>query len=178
MNQIIYKVQFFDFWHTGSGLSGSTYADNIVHKNEDNLPIIAGKTIKGLFREAAESIHKLNSGLITADFIAAVFGSADVEPDSFFSNVTLSKTLSEGIVKGNNQNALYQVIASTEIDGDGQAKDGSLRMLEVTIPLSLYGAIENVSPLYHQQMIHCFNWVKELGVNRNRGLGRCHISIV
>ena len=165
MNNIIYKVQFFDYWHTGSGLAGNTYADSMVNKNKDNLPLISGKTVKGLLREAAQELNRLDNTLVTNDFIIAVFGEKTIKDgkeiagQSFFSNITLSENLSKGIIKDNRQNALYHVIASTAIENNGQAKQGSLRQLEVTIPLSLYGKIENVpnNASYETQLIHCFN---------------------
>jgi RAMP superfamily len=180
MAEIIYKIQFFDYWHTGSGLSGSTYADGIVNKNEDYLPLIPGKTVKGLLREAAKTIQELDNSLISTDFITSVFGDADNEPKCHFSNLTLSEKLAENIITTNNQSALYHVITSTAIDENGQAKEGSLRQLEVTIPLTLYGVISDLptAKTYEQELKHCFDWVKQLGLNRNRGLGRCQISIV
>ena len=187
MSSVIYKVQFFDYWHTGSGLAGNTYADSVVNKNEDGLPVIPGKTVKGLLREAAKEMNKLDASLITNDFILSVFGKGTEKEDleekaaqSFFSNLTLSENLSKAIITNNRQEALYHVLASTAIEENGQAKEGSLRQLEVTIPLSLYGVIENVPniPTYEAQLVHCFNWVKQLGLNRNRGLGRCQFSIV
>ncbi len=180
MSKIIYKIQFFDYWHTGSGLAGSTYADSIVHKNDDDLPIIPGRTVKGLLRDAAKIIHELDNSLITNQFILDVFGKEDMPTKCFFSNVTLSKNLAEKIIQENRQHALYQVLSSTQIDADGQAKEGSLRQLEVTIPLVLYGMIDDFpnNNLYKTQIIHCLNWVKQLGLNRNRGLGRCQFSIV
>ena len=74
--------------------------------------------------------------------------------------------------------SLYQVISSTQIDESGQAKDQSLRQLEVTVPLTLYASIEHLlKEEYKEQMQHCFNWIKQMGVNRNRGLGKCKFSI-
>jgi CRISPR/Cas system CSM-associated protein Csm3 (group 7 of RAMP superfamily) len=180
MSKIIYKIQFFDYWHAGSGLAGSTYADSIVHKTEDELPMIPGRTVKGLLRDAAKILHELDNSLITKAFIVDVFGEKDTPTICFFSNATLSQKLAEKIVQENQQDALYEVLASTQIDADGQAKEGSLRQLEVTIPIILYGMIDDFpnNHLYKAQMIHCLNWVKQLGLNRNRGLGRCQFSIV
>lgn len=187
MRKIIYKIQFFDYWHVGSGLAGSTYADSIVHKTEDDLPMIPGRTVKGLLRDAAKTIHELDNSLITNQFIIDVFGEADTQTTyalyktkCFFSNATLSKNLAERIMDNKQQHVLYQVLSSTQIDADGQAKEGSLRQLEVTIPVILYGMIDDFpnNHSYKTQMIHCLNWVKQLGLNRNRGLGRCQFSIV
>jgi CRISPR/Cas system CSM-associated protein Csm3 (group 7 of RAMP superfamily) len=180
MSKIIYKIQFFDYWHAGSGLAGSTYADSIVHKTDDDLPMIPGRTVKGLLRDAAKTIHGFDNSLITNQFIVDVFGEVNLPTTCFFSNATLSQKLAEKIIQENRQYALYQVLSSTQIDADGQAKEGSLRQLEVTIPIILYGMIDDFpnNHSYRAQIIHCLNWVKQLGLNRNRGLGRCQFSIV
>jgi CRISPR/Cas system CSM-associated protein Csm3 (group 7 of RAMP superfamily) len=180
MSKIIYKIQFFDYWHAGSGLAGSTYADSIVHKTDDELPMIPGRTVKGLLRDAAKTIHGFDNSLITNQFMVDVFGEVNLPTTCFFSNATLSQKLAEKIIQENRQYALYQVLSSTQIDADGQAKEGSLRQLEVTIPIILYGMIDDFpnNHSYKAQIIHCLNWVKQLGLNRNRGLGRCQFSII
>src|SRR5699024_10170830 len=71
---LIYQIEFFNYWHSGSGLAGSTYADSIVNKTERNLPFIPGKTLKGLLRDAAEKINELNPSLVSDKFISQVFG--------------------------------------------------------------------------------------------------------
>lgn len=187
MKSITYQIEFFDYWHAGSGLTGSTYADSLVNKNDSGLPIIPGKTIKGLLREAAEEINRLNKDLISEEFINTVFGvraekgnsSMDKEGKSFFTNAGLSKHLSEALADDASlKKELFKVISSTEIDENGQAKEGSLRQMEVTIPLTLYGRIENFPEGEEKKLETCFNWVKRLGQNRNRGLGRCQFSIL
>ncbi len=194
-NKIIYQIEFFSYWHAGSGLAGSTYADSIVNKNKLGLPIIPGKTIKGLLREAAESINELDDTLVSDIFIQQVFGKRSGEKEvntgnekkediygegkAFFTNVELSKKLTESILQKNYVNDLYHVISSTKINEHGQAEDHSLRQLEVTIPITLYGTIEQFPDvLYETELEHCFKWIKQLGQNRNRGLGKCKFSIV
>jgi CRISPR/Cas system CSM-associated protein Csm3 (group 7 of RAMP superfamily) len=190
MKSLIYQIDFFTYWHASSGLSGSTYADLLVNKTDKNLPFIPGKTLKGLLREAAESIHELNSELVTADFIDYVFGLSPTkeemdkeiftkEANCFFSNAYLSEKLTTSINK-ESTNYLYKVISSTKIDKNGIAEDSSLRQLEVTVPLILYAKIEHFpeEDNYLKQFKHCLNWVKRMGLNRSRGLGRCHFSIL
>ncbi len=186
-NTITYQVEFFSYWHAGSGLAGSTYADSMVNKDESNLPLIPGKSIKGLLREAAETLNLLDKKLVSDEFIADVFGDRSEEGKAnlkkegkaFFGNVGLSKVLSEGIIHSGLTPDLYHVISSTKIDANGQAQDGSLRQLEVTVPLTMYGQIEHFPGQgYETQLENCFKWVKQLGQSRNRGLGRCKFSIV
>ncbi|MDD2650440.1 MAG: RAMP superfamily CRISPR-associated protein, partial [Candidatus Cloacimonetes bacterium] len=56
MADFIYQVKFLSDWHCGSGLTSGSDVDALVIKDQNNLPIIPGKTIKGLLREAAETI--------------------------------------------------------------------------------------------------------------------------
>jgi|SRR5690554_913695 len=188
--RIIYQIEFYNYWHSGSGLSGTTYADSIVNKTNRNLPYIPGKTLKGLLRDAAENIHKLNSKLVSEDFIEHVFGKrieedrnniARLEDEGkvFFTNAMLSEKLSDRISNGtpNLSESLYTIISSTKIDKSGQAADGSLRQLEVTIPLTLYASIEHFPEEYLLELEYCLGWIKEMGQNRNRGLGKCKFSL-
>lgn len=184
-----YKIRFLDYWHTSSGLSTGADVDLTVLKDEYGLPVLPGKTLKGLFREAAENLNELDNNLTYKEFIHSVFGeklpqgSNPVdekqvkEADSFFTDAKLSKQIYE-FAKDEKEkvNHLYKAIASTQIDENGQAKDYSLRQMEVTVPLELYAEIYDFDEKYTPQMEKCFNYVKRLGLNRNRGLGRCEIS--
>lgn len=176
--RIIYEITFHSNWHMGSGLSGSTYADNVVKKNADSLPIIPGKTIKGLFRDAAKQIQAVNQNALPADFIENVFGSTNKPSACFFSSASLSQQLSNDILSSKLADSLYGVLSATKIDDAGQAEDGSLRQLEVTIPLFLYGEILHVPGEYKQGIETCAKWIRRMGVNRNRGLGRCTIKLI
>lgn len=188
MSTILYKIEFFNYWHSGSGLSGSTYADNVVNKTERNLPFIPGKTLKGLLRDAAERMNELNPKLISDEFIKEVFGersdekqaTKEDEGKAFFTNALLSENLSNKVSndKNNLSDSFYTVLSSTRIDENGQADDGSLRQLEVTIPVTLYGSIEQFPEGYRQEIQYCMSWIKEMGQNRNRGLGKCKFSIL
>lgn len=190
METIIYKIDFFSYWHVSSGLYGSTYADLLVNKTKDGLPFIPGKTLKGLLREAAEYMNKLDSNFIKVEFINDVFGEEEPEGNnknsekhrkealSFFSSATLSKNL-QSKISSSDSSYLYTVISSTKIDNNGLAENHSLRELEVTIPLTLYASIEDFPKKegYIQQLEYCMNFVKRMGLNRSRGLGRCQFSI-
>jgi CRISPR/Cas system CSM-associated protein Csm3 (group 7 of RAMP superfamily) len=187
---IEYKIEFFSYWHTGSGLSGSTYSDILVNKTQEGLPFIPGKTLKGLLREAAEIIHGLESNSVSATFIKDVFGEKPPEDSTeaahptseascFFSSANLSEFLRTNLDE-EEKRLLYHVLASTKIDRNGLAENGSLRQMEVTVPLVLFARIEHFpdDPGYKQQLDYCFKWIKRMGLNRFRGLGRCQISFL
>lgn len=190
MNTIKYQIEFFSYWHASSGLAGGAYADLLVNKTRKGLPYIPGRTLKGLLREAAETINNFSTDLVTQSFILDVFGQAPDQKDldeeratleakSFFSNANLSDHLQNMIPK-DQITYLYHVLASTKINERGVAADGTLRQLEVSVPLTLLATIEQFpdKPEYEQQLTYCFQWVRRIGLNRSRGLGRCKFSII
>ena len=190
MKTINYQIEFFSYWHASSGLAGSTYADLLVNKTRNGLPYIPGRTLKGFLREAAEVIHEFDSTLVTQAFILDVFGQeptkedveeerATTEAQCFFTNANLSGYLGSAIQE-RQKPYLYSVLASTKINKQGLAADATLRQLEVTVPLTLLASIEQFpdNQNYEQQLLYCFQWIKRMGLNRSRGLGRCRFSII
>lgn len=166
-----YTITFLDYWHIGSGLSAGAKLDSSVLKDSDDMPYIGGKTIKGLVREMAGFFED-------SDFESNCFGKEGVEMGTcYFSNATVSPTVKEEIVSNKLQDNLYDEIASTKIDSKGMSVDGSLREIEVTIPITLDGEIEDVPKTYSDKMSQALKMLKRMGLNRNRGLGRCEITV-
>jgi len=168
-----YKIIFLDYWHTSSGLSAGAKLDSSVAKDSDGLPYLSGKTIKGLVREMA---NLLDDG----SFIKKCFGEEGVDMgECYFSNATLNKDKKDEkdeIVSNNLQDNLYSVIASTKME-NGIAVDDSLREIEVVIPISLYGEILDIdSHEDKEKLLKALKMIKRIGLNRNRGLGRCEIK--
>lgn len=191
--QIHYKIEFFSYWHASSGLSGGAYADSLVIKDENNLPYLPGRTIKGLLRDSAYRAYYFSNGsLISDSFLRRVFGDQPSpeemdketrthEAEAFFSNANLSDFVKFEIEKGEGiRDHLYNVHASTKIDSKGVAIDRSLRQMEIVVPLTLYGTIESFpdDKSMLDQLEYCMKGVKRLGLNRTRGLGRCRFSII
>lgn len=197
MIDIKYKVEFFNEWHTGSGLSAGADVDDLVIKDKDGLPFIPGKTVKGLLRQALEEVVEFrNEYDEKIEIIESTFGlfkeeSADneVQTDSdkkgrlirgtiFCTNVTLSPDLAHNIKSTKTSEYLYRSVASTSIDKDGIAKEHSLRKIETTVPCVLYGEILDVHESLKDDLVDALGYIKRLGVNRNRGLGRCRFNVI
>ena len=53
MRTIKYEIEFFSNWHCGSGLAAGADVDALVIKDNNGLPYVPGRTLKGLLREAA-----------------------------------------------------------------------------------------------------------------------------
>ncbi|PWK16970.1 CRISPR/Cas system CSM-associated protein Csm3 (group 7 of RAMP superfamily) [Arcicella aurantiaca] len=176
--ELTYKITFLSDWHCGSGLSGGAEADAMVIKDDRNLPYVAGKTIKGLLKEALEDMTEVNQ--CTKDDINAIFGIKAYDKNdkkAFFSNATLSDAEKKDITPALSD-FLYRNIASTQIEKNGTAKPNSLRVMEVCIPITLVGTISGINlETQKDLLIKALKWVRHLGVNRNRGLGRCKFEI-
>lgn len=188
MATIKYQITFFSEWHTGSGLSSGSDLDALVIKDKKGLPYIPGKTIKGLLKDAANQIRGLQgkadepNELNTQFFGYAEEGKPETESIhtrgmAHFSNAILPIELVENI-PNDQVGFLYRSLASTAIEECGLAKSNSLRRMETTIPCRLVGEIHNVDDIYKNDLIKAFKWIKRLGQNRNRGLGRCNFEIL
>ena len=187
MQTINYTISFFSDWHCGSGLSAGADADALVVKDRNQLPLIPGKTLKGLLREAVEQLFllKLFPDLKTEQ-VDELFGSEFKEGESvngaeshfqgcaFFSNAELEESIQNHILKNEYQSYLYRNVASTAIDPKtGTAKPHSLRTMQVCVPCILHAYIGNVPDEMVPVLQQAMRYVKRLGVDRNRGLGRC-----
>ncbi|MDE5997220.1 MAG: CRISPR-associated protein [Muribaculaceae bacterium] len=195
---IKYKVEFFTDWHCGSGLAAGADVDALVVKDPQGVPYIPGKTVKGLIREAAEDIIRFRSGKdkeldsVRHRFAIEAFGYFDGKSETegerpemtrgtaYFTNALLPEHEQASIVDGSLQPYLFRTISSTAIDNNGIAVDHSLRRMEVTVPCTLEGEILNLpdDEDFRKIITDAMRYVKRLGQNRNRGLGRCAFTVV
>jgi CRISPR/Cas system CSM-associated protein Csm3 (group 7 of RAMP superfamily) len=168
---LTYKLKFFDYWHLGSGLSAGAKLDSTVTKDDKDIPYASGKTIKGLVREMAELLYT------DSEFIKKCFGSEGVDNSKcYFKNATLDKDTRDEIISNKLQDKLYDTIAFTKVE-DGIAADDSLREIEVTIPISLCGKILDIENKEDfKKLEKSLKMIKRMGLNRNRGLGRCEFK--
>jgi len=183
-----YEIQFLSDWHCGSGLSAGAESDAEVIKDENKLPYIPGKTIKGLFKDALMEIQQVQPELIPLEEINNLFGyvvkdqmgkvKETIAGFAFFSNACLGAN-EKNEITGTLSNFLYKNISSTAIGENGIANDASLRTMEVCIPVCLMGTIDIVDNHNAKQLLEIgAKWIRHLGVNRNRGLGRCSFKIL
>jgi hypothetical protein len=177
--KLTYRLTFLDYWHISSGISAGAQFDSSVIKDEDGIAYVSGKTIKGLAREMAETLFKNGS------FVKKTFGEeGEKMGEAYFSNATLDTTTKEQIISNKLQDNLYDVIASTKIgqkdtkyEVEGIAVDNTLREIEVTIPMKLTGEILDIeSQEDFEKLKKSLQMIKRMGLNRNRGLGRCKFS--
>lgn len=190
MPDFYYKIEFLSDWHCGSGLTSGSDVDLLTIKDENGLAFIPGKTMKGLLKEAA--LILANFAEDESEWFNFVDKNFEIEAEKnladndknfsekglcYFSNAVLSDKVQNKLIdKENLKSTLYRKISFTAIDKDGLVKEHSLRKIEVTIPLELYGRIYPVEAVDQEKMKKCLNYIKRIGYNRNRGLGRCKLS--
>ncbi len=191
MEKINYTITFLSDWHIGSGLAGGAELDAVVLKNKNQLPYIPGKTIKGLFRDAAMDLK--DCGRLTESEIETIFGKEmaklgvgdkdnlesftnKIQP--FFGNAELFDDVSLELIDNKLTDFLYRNMASTAISENGIAESQSLRTMQVCMPISLVGEITNIDSAEKKQLLlQAMKLIRGAGVNRNRGLGRCSIIL-
>ena len=189
---IFYKIEFFSDWHCGTGQTSGADTSALVITDEYGFPYIPGKTLKGLLREAAENLTVFAKDKYNSETMNDIFGvkvnetptekesikDPSVPGKAVFSNGELTENLKKHIDKEGLKECLFRITSSTAIDKAGQAKDTSLRKTQVTVPLPLFAKINNVNDSQKELLKNCMKWVKRLGQNRNRGLGRCQLSVI
>lgn len=164
-----YKITFFDFWHISSGVSAGVQLDATVVKDNFGLPYVPGKTLKGLARENAELLDKQKSIEIFGD-------EGNKVAQSYFGDATLDEVTQRYLLQEKSlQKHLFDKVTSTKIDQNGIAEDNTLREIEVVIPLELYGEIICDDEAF---IADTLSMIKRMGLNRNRGLGRCKVEVI
>jgi CRISPR/Cas system CSM-associated protein Csm3 (group 7 of RAMP superfamily) len=189
MKEIIYKIKFHSEWHCGSGLTSGSDLDALVIKDNDGFPFIPGKTLKGLTKEAAIEMIELKgnrpeeSGLIKELF--GYFDEKNIDDSkihtkgaAFFSNAVLSDRLRNEAKEAGLTDFFFRNITSTAIGENGIADKGSLRRMETVIPCELVATISSVDEKYEEELKKCLKYIKRLGQNRHRGLGRCTFEFI
>ncbi len=176
MSTIKYVIEFFSNWHCGSGLAAGADVDALVIKDKNGMPYVPGRTLKGLLREAASILSADN------EVLGTIFGVSGADKGhktgySFFGNATLPSAEYQYIVEQKLAPHLYQTFASTSIDENGIAKDNTLRKIETVVPCKLEGQILNVPDGAEHILEDAMSYIKRMGTGRNRGYGRCNISI-
>jgi hypothetical protein len=176
--------------------------DALIDKDADKLPVLRGRHLKGLIRNAAVRLAKWNPADWTDARVNLLFGrKAEKGRKSTpaclrFGNALLPDTIA-GAVRSDVRlaNELIRRFASTRIEfSTGAAMDKSLRSMEVAVPLKLYARLEwnpsgrlAIQPFDNEEtadqiaklaetwdaaIAECLPHVLAVGAHRNRGFGR------
>ena len=197
MTRLRFEIQ--SFWHAGSGRGDGAVADATVLRSRAGLPILPGRTVKGLLREACDLASR--AGVMAPDKVTRWFGSpvAQATPDNREKKMeearyrteagTLrvgSATLGEGWeawaagAASSNEaprpELLFRTLTTTALR-DGVALDHTLRTVEVAIPMTLHAHLDGLEEGDVELLRAALPFIRSLGSHRNRGLGRVVVSL-
>lgn len=187
------NIHFASYWHAGGGRDAGSVLDAIVQRDAHGLPVIPGRHIKGLLRDALERAEHWGwegfDGLPATLFGDRSETAASATPRAGCLRVSdgmLPVSISAWL--GSEQGAplrpgLFRSVYATAVDGDsGVAKDHSLRGIEVTVPLDMTSSIETIPghkapqnwPARLQEVLPL---IDAIGAYRSRGLGRVQLQL-
>lgn len=195
MNAYRLAIDLRSYWHPGGGRGGGAVLDALTHHDSSGLPVLPGRHIKGLLREALECAEAFGwdgyLGLARDLFgeRTETAGGGLPAPGSLrVSDGTMPDATRDWLADPDRQRRLvphlYRSLYSTAIDAEtGTAKDKTLRGIEVIVPLLLHARIEPVPGRpappedWSRRVRDCLPLIEAVGAHRGRGLGRAVLGL-
>ncbi len=179
-------IEILSYWHAGSGYGLGAALDAVVIKDAQGLPYLPGRTVKGLLRDGMQTLEEI--GQVAEGTTHRLFG-APTETGRRrsapagvlkFSNARLSDTERAWLASDEGagvREALYDRFASTKLD-HGVADDHTLRVIELCVPVTLTATVTGpAGEGWSKELDMAGTLVRALGSHRQRGLGRCRITV-
>lgn len=188
------QVEFLSDWAITSGQGAGAYADIVTLKDENSLPYVPGKSLKGIARNAFQQAIDNNWFPERNNWTEVLFGTEGANGETTqgalqFSSAELSGEEKRYFqVERKQVKFLYRTIHFTKINEEtGTAENGSLRAMEVVVPLTLRAELGlNKSVLAQHEvkeveaidaLSKALTLVTEMGAKRTRGFGQVAITI-
>ncbi len=184
------------YWHAGGGRGAGAVLDAVVHRDPNGLPLLPGRHLKGLLRDAltraeAWEWEGFASGTAEQLFGRPADGNQPSEPGALrVTDATLPGDVAAWLASDNNDKGgkcylpyLFRSLYATAIDHEsGTARDKSLRGIEVTVPLTLSARITPVPGREPPEgwpglLAAVLPLIDAVGAHRSRGLGRAVLRI-
>lgn len=203
------KFSLSSYWQVASGAGADSVADSVVLKDPNGLPVLPGRTVKGLLRDAMELASR--SGRVSEKRVEYLFGSrlagqgdgprpedgdhqevlleqgrfSTEKGELWFGSATLPSAWRTWAAKAEQEarkevlGALFTYVASTAIDERGVAREHSLRVTEVAVPMELEAEVRGPAddPSWVDELRASLPLLRVLGSRRNRGFGRVDVSL-
>lgn len=190
MTQTRLILDIRSFWHPGTGRGAGTALDTVTHRDSAGLPVLPGRTLKGLLRDAVARAAMLG-WYDGADPSHLLFGWRPSEPGETcpadlpargalrVSDAALPQEIAAYLMATPKLlPGLYRTHFCTAVDyATGTAKEKSLRGEEMIVPLELVAQMTEVPGAkppteWPDTLGLALPLLRGLGTQRNRGLGR------
>lgn len=187
MITIKYRLLFLSDWHIGSGTGIPGMVDNGVLKNSQNLPVINGKTIKGITRDALEDLLVLTGAANPALILSDIFGEeGDKEGQAVFHHPMICPDENERkspefarFLEYFKERGIGDIRFHTSIDKEtGTAQKGHLFSEEISDRGFEFSGTIGVANHYAGYIIAALRFITKIGGKRRRGLGQCELEII
>ncbi|CAM2009566.1 RAMP superfamily CRISPR-associated protein [Acanthopleuribacter pedis] len=208
MSRYSLHVVIESYWQIGSGRGGGLAIDSVVHKDADGLPELPGRGLRGLVRDAAQRAE--DWGHLPNNWTANWFGTdtrhypkepneetRDDDPNRIdrhhsqagwliFDNAVLPGALRNWLRVDETglRDQFYRNLYATALHPErGTALPGSLRGMEVVVPLNLVAPLtlkpeaRGTGEDFAEKLGLCLPLIRGLGIGRTRGLGRCRVTL-
>ncbi len=191
------RFEILSYWHAGTGRGSGAQGNAVVQRDRSGLPYLPGRTVKGLVRSAAAI--GLEAKLLSRDEAERWFGSRLLDDGSDrvqkleqirfrtkqgslrFSSATLGRRWEDWARTSDDcpraLEPLFAILARTAIDDRGVASKRSLRTIEVTVPMTLEATAEGPDGRWPTVLAEIAPFLRTLGSERNRGLGRVQMTV-
>jgi hypothetical protein len=172
------EIEFLDYWIAGTGEEEAGGADLTTARDPLGLPCLPGRALRGLLRDAVHELEQLGAcGTGRTQALFGARGGAQSPGALRVSSARLPDELGRGIVARGLSHQLFASLRQTAIDPEaGTAAAGSLRQIEVAVPLTLRAEVELLAghdcPGWQHTLAEALPLVRGAGRARSRGLGR------
>lgn len=184
MVQATITFKFSSYWHAGTGRGEGARLDAVVARTADGLPLLPGRSVKGLMREGVQILE--DGGHVQAGTTARLFGAAAAEHDRRFDSTPGELRFSDAVLddpsvlglSADARSGLFDEVASTRIAENGLAQDETLRRIEVAVPLTLHAVAESDQDgAWIGVLTQAAPLVRAAGSGRHRGMGRVSVTV-
>lgn len=180
------EIRLLSYWHIGSGFGRGAEVDALVLRDMDGLPYIPGRSLKGVFREAAQNCEEI--GVIEKGRTWRLFGKPSEEGEYdgsapgllFFRDACLPENERSWLLSKSGRDfrsALFETMASTSVNQNGVSDDHTLRTIELCVPMVLESEIHSDGDTFCEDLRKAAVLIRAFGSRRNRGLGRCEVFV-
>ncbi|MBL8347518.1 MAG: hypothetical protein JNN03_18935 [Rubrivivax sp.] len=173
------QVQIFDLWHAGSGRGGDRDLDRLVVRDDDGLPYLPGKHLKGLMRRAVVCLETW--GHAKAGLAEVLFGRPEPQGQGRIDvrDAVLSAQEAAWFLQQPGAVAeLFVRRANVRMNARGVAEPRGLRSIELVVPMTLHAPVVSCDHDGEswRTLKEATGLVRAVGALRHRGLGRARLS--
>lgn len=194
------EIDFQSYWISGSGRGEGFAVDVETILDEDGLPFLPGRHVKGVLRDAVRKLLEIRTdedpqipdwlfgvGTRTAARLDRPGAGLLSVRDARLPNELRSAAIRNPTLRGR----MFRTLASTAIQEQGIAKAGSLRTLRVAVPLLVLSDISfdtdrlaslpphaaSLEVSWSDLVDRALVFVTALGAGRHKGFGQAAVSI-